>query len=358
MTQPNPIYADPTGPDLMPLRPPDLVLGTLSLWIEGAQGSNGWLDVVVYVGDHFQTLMHQRGPLILKSDLVAFAAALSELAGQEEAEARLPSTGCSLGLGIRRRKPPGGSFCEVALNTFTGDQRISIHCDPAQFPRAAEGLAAALERLERARAEGWRPALLDGPPDVREALTRLVGPIGSKPAPDRPTRPAPERPPPRLADPEPEFTFAVTDLGWHGLTVRVGDAFCETGGSDIGDGLAHLLRAALALAAGAPHAEVVFNAEPFLTRIEFDAIYGSDGLPPQQPCRIRVVDLSGYEGAPDGLMFEAACGSGLGVAAALYRMALPHFVDNDRADRLAFAALEGALVEIERAQACRPPGLP
>ncbi len=358
MTEPHPIYADPTGPELMPLRRPDMTLGTLSLWFEGPQGSNGWVDVVVYVGDHFQTLAHRRGPLLLKSDLVAFAASLVDLLGRKEGEIFLPSTGHSLGLAIRRRSPPFGSSCEVALNSFTGDQRISLRCGEAELARAAEGLVAALARLEQARAQGWRPALLDGAPEAREALTRLVGPVGSKPAPDKPTRPPPEPPPPRPDAPDPEFTFEVTDLGWHSLTVRVGDAVCEMGGSDIGEGLDHLLRAALALAAGAPRAEVVFNAEPFLTRIAFDALYGSGDLPPHLPCRVRVEDLSGYEGAPDGIMLDAVCASGLGVAIALYRMALPHFVDNDPADGLAFAALEGALAGIGRAQASRASGLP
>ena len=72
MIEPHPIYSDPTGPELMPPRPPDAVLGALSLWIEGPQGSGGWLDVVIYVGDHFETLMHTRGPLIQKSALKAF----------------------------------------------------------------------------------------------------------------------------------------------------------------------------------------------------------------------------------------------------------------------------------------------
>ena len=44
MTEPHPIYSDPEGPELTPPRPPDLVLGALSLWIEGPQGSGGWLD--------------------------------------------------------------------------------------------------------------------------------------------------------------------------------------------------------------------------------------------------------------------------------------------------------------------------
>lgn len=346
MTEPHPFYADPTGPELMPLRPPDVVLGTLSLWIEGAQGPNGWLDVVVYVGDHFQTLMHTRGPLIRKPDLIAFGSALAELVDHEEAEACLPAIDFSLGLHIKRRRPPGGSFCTISLRSCAGDQMISIHCDPARFGAAAEGVQTALDRLAGDRGRAWTPAILSGPAEARERLTRLVGPVGSNPAPDQPTRPVPPPRPPIATGPDPEFEFSVHGLGWHGLVVRVGDAMFEAGGSDVGDGLDSLIRAGLMLASGAHRAEVVFNGEPTLTRIEFESAYRAGDAPPFRPCVFRVHEQN-HDTAPATIEFEAVCDSALGVAQALYRMALPHFLENDRADRHAFAALEGALLAIE-----------
>ena len=346
MTEPHPIYADPTGPELMPLRPPDVVLGTLNLWFEGALGANGWLDVVAWVGDHFQTLLHTRGPLIRKPDLAGFGAALADLADQEEGEAYLPAIDFSLGLHIKRRRYPGGSFCTVALRSCAGDQTISIHCDPARFLEAAEGVRAALERLAQARARAWTPALLGGPPETRERLARLVGAVGSNPAPDRPTRPAPPPPPPVVAGPTPEFRFSVEGLGWHGLTIRVGDAEHEAGGSDIGGNLDDLIRAGLMLASGAYRAEVVFNAEPMLTRLEFETLYRTDDLPPFRPVVLRVLEQN-HDSAPSTIELETICDSALGVAQALYRMALPHYIANDRVDRFAFAALEGALAAIE-----------
>lgn len=351
MTEPHPIYSDPTGPDLMPPRPPDLVLGALSLWIEGPQGSAGWLDTVVYVGDHFETLMHTRGPLLQKSALAAFAEDLRELAAKEAGEVFLPSDGGSLGLRLTRYEGVmGGAYCEVAYRFYSADLRLSVRCQRTELGPAADGLQIALDRLARRRAAQWLPALLGGPPQVRERLARLVGPIGSKPAPDRPTRPPPAPAPEPPQGPAPEFEFTFESHGWHGLTVRLGDQLGEMGGSDIGDGLDELLRAALQLAAGAPHAEVLFNAEPGLTRLRFEALYGYAGHPPHRPCRIRMTDESGFSASAEGVEFEAVCGSTLYVAHALYRMALPHFTDNDRADRLTFAALEGALAGIEAAR--------
>lgn len=351
MTEPHPIYSDPTGPELMPPRPPDLVLGALSLWIEGPQGSGGWLDTVVYVGDHFETLMHTRGPLIKKSDLKAFAEALSGLAGRDSGEVILPSDGGSLGLRIKRYDGVmGGAYCEVAYRFYSGDLRLSVRCQRAQLGPAADGLRAALDRLARTRAMQWLPALLGGPPKVRERLARLVGPIGSKPAPDVPSQPPPPPAPEPPQGPDPVFEFTVESHGWHSLSVRVGDQLGEMGGSFIGDGLDHLLRAALQLAAGAAHAEILFNAEPGLTRLRFEAQYEYAGSPPDLPCRIRMTDESGFSAYEDGVELEAVCASGLAVAHAIYRMALPHFTDNDRADRLTFAAFEGALAAIEGAR--------
>ena len=351
MTEPHPIYSDPEGPELTPPRPPDLVLGALSLWIEGPQGSGGWLDTVVYVGDHFETLMHTRGPLIQKAALTTFAAALRDLAGTESGEVVLPSDGGSLGLRLTRYDGAmGGTYCEVAYRFYSADLRLSVRCQRAQLGPAAEGLQAALDRLARLRAMQWRPALLGGPPKVRERLARLVGPIGRKPAPDVPSRPPPPPAPEPPQGPIPEFEFTVESHGWHSLSVRVGDQFAEMGGSFIGDGLDHLLRAALQLAAGAPQAEILFNAEPGLTRLRFEALYEYAGSPPDLPCRIRMIDESGLSSHEGGVELDALCPSGLAVAHAVYRMALPHFTDNDRADRLTFAALEGALAGIEAAR--------
>lgn len=351
MTEPHPIYSDPTGPELMPPRPPDVVLGALSLWIEGPQGSTGALDVVVYVGDHFETLMHTRGPLILKPVLAAFARDLADLAEREAGEAILPSDGGSLGLRVTRYDGVmGGTYCEVAYGFYAADLRLSVRSQKAQLGPAAEGLQVALDRLARQRARHWLPAFLGGPPKVRQRLARLVGPIGSKPAPDRPSRPplppAPERPEGR----DPEFEFIFESHGWHTLAVRVGDQLGEMGGSFIGDGLDDLLRAALHLAAGGSRAEILFNAEPGLTRLRFEVLYGSEGRPPDLPCRIVMTDESGISACEGGVELDVVCPSSLAVAHAVYRMALPHFTENDRADRLTFAALEGALAEIEAAR--------
>ena len=349
MTEPHPIFSDPTGPELMPPRPPDVTLGTFRLWIEGPQGSSGWLDCVAYVGDHFQTLMHTRGALMLKADLDAFGAGLSRVARDEASDAILPRSG-PLGLRVGRVSPGSTPFCEVGLGTTAGEQKISLHCRPAQLQAAVDGVEAALARLARERAKRWLPAILGGSTDVPPA-PRLVGPVGRKPGPERPAQP---KAPPLPAFPEPEFKYVVDGPGWHGVTLRVGDRVHEMGGSDIGADMIDLLRAALALAAGAPRAELVFNGEPDLERLEFEAVYGYGRLPPHLPCRIRAVELRGRDAKPGRVAFEAVCLSGLGAARALYRMALPHFIENDRYDRLTFAALEGALAAIDQVVAHDP----
>jgi hypothetical protein len=60
-----------------------------------------------------------------------------------------------------------------------------------------------------------------------------------------------------------------------------------------------------------------------------------------------MIDESGFSSYAEGVELDAMCASSLAVAHAVYRMALPHFIDNDGGDRFAFSALEGALAEIE-----------
>ena len=331
---------DPADAGSTPARDPDLRLGKMSLWIEGAAGG-GWLDVVVHVGDALKTLAYERGRLTHKTDLETFGAGLAGLVNGECDAASLPRRG-ALGVHVTR-----GRWCSLSLGHSTGDQSITMLCHEAEYAPALAGVRAALERLARERALSWQPALVSGPEAVRGRLER----IARKPA-------VTERPedfiPHALVGPvraeEPEFEFTYEGSGWHGLAIRVGDGAYETGGSDIGASLRDLLLVGLRLAAGAPHAELTFNAEPGRDRLEFDAEPAGAGLAPLLPCRIRALELASLTEVPVNTGFEGVFDSGLVVAQALYRMALPHFVENDHWDRQAFAALEGALAAIEEAR--------
>lgn len=336
MTEPR--TPNPAGACALPARDPDVRLGKMSLWIEGAAGG-GLLNVVVHIGDASKTLAYERGRLIYRVDLETFAAGLARLVNGESHEASLPRR--PLGVQVTR-----DGWCSYSLGHGTGDQRITMRCREPEYASALEGARAALERLARERALSWQPALVSGPEAVRARLERIA------------MRPAFERPddfiPRELVGPvraeEPEFAFTFLEAGWHGLAIHVGEGAYETGGSDIGARLRDLLVAGLRLAAGATHAELTFNAEPGQDRLEFDVVPAAGLQAPLLPCRIRAVELAIMTGAPVNTGFEGVFDSGLVVAQALYRMALPHFLENDRWDRQAFAALEGALAAIEEAR--------
>jgi len=330
---PNPADACP-----LPARDPDVRLGKMGLWVEGAAGG-GLLNVVVHIGDASKTLAYERGRLIYRVDLETFAAGLARLVNGESHEASLPRR--PLGVQVTR-----DGWCSFSLGHGTGDQRITMRCRDPEYASALEGARAALERLARERALSWRPAVVAGPEAVRARLERIA------------RRPVVERPddfiPHELVGPvraeEPEFEFTYEGAGWHSLAILVGEGAYVTGGSDIGARLRDLLVAGLRLAAGATHAELTFNAEPGQDRLEFDAVPAAGLLAPLLPCRIRAVELALMTEVPTNTGFEGVFDSGLGVAQALYRMALLHFVEDDRWDRQAFAALEGALSAIEEAR--------
>ena len=331
---PNPADACP-----LPARDPDVRLGKMGLWIEGAAGG-GWLNVVVHVGNASETLAYKRGRLIYRADLETFGAGLARLVNGEWDEALLPRRG-DLSARVTRDR-----WFSLVLGHSTGDQTITMLCYESEHAPALAGVRAALERLARERALSWRPALVSGPAAIRIRLERIA------------KRPVVERPddfiPRELVGPvraeEPEFEFTYEGAGWHSLAILVGEGAYETGGSDIGARLRDLLLAGLRLAAGATHAELTFNAEPGQDRLEFDALPAAGLLAPLLPCRIRAVELAPITEAPANMGFEGVFDSGLVVAQALYRMALPHFVEDDRWDRQAFAALEGALLAIEEAR--------
>jgi TonB family protein len=150
---------------------------------------------------------------------------------------------------------------------------------------------------------------------------------------------------------EAEFRYIVDGVGWFSVDIQIGALNGGFGGSSwMTSPVEDLLRAGVALAGGVPYAEIMFNAEPFLSRVEFEVETLNSSVPARNNqwtatngCWIRTRDIDEHTLEPKELTFEALCYSPLAVAEAIYRMALPLFEENDRHDHPAFAALAAAI---------------
>jgi TonB family protein len=143
--------------------PPDIKLGALSLWIAGAKGDSGWLDVGVRVGDNYTLIAEHHGMLLQKKDLIAFEPKLKELAEAETGEILLWSEGGSLTVRVKRYGRETGNYVETGLTRSIFDQKISAGFAPTDYAGALIGLRAVLTRLDE-ELLGSRPPLPPLPP--------------------------------------------------------------------------------------------------------------------------------------------------------------------------------------------------
>jgi len=149
--------------------------------------------------------------------------------------------------------------------------------------------------------------------------------------------------------------YVVDGYGWYSVDLRVGAQQGGFGGSFLTDAMGDLLRAALLLLAGADRAELMCNAEPGLTRVEFSREtlrfdVDAAGLPERHVygCRILIREIDHQTGAVGAPEFDALARSPRAVAEAIYRMALAHFKDGAGPWSDPLAALEGALATVPR----------
>ncbi|HEX9955323.1 MAG TPA: TonB family protein [Allosphingosinicella sp.] len=148
-----------------------------------------------------------------------------------------------------------------------------------------------------------------------------------------------------------DLRYIVDGVGWFSVYARIGKADGGFGGSSwMTRPMEDLLRAGTALAAGVRTAQAMFNAEPFLSRLEFEVETLNSSVPARNNvwtatdgCWVRVHDLDECTFEPTELTFEALAYSPLAAAEAIYRMALPLFEANARTDYPAFAALVAAI---------------
>ena len=342
---------------------PDIALGSLRLWVGRSTGAT-WLDVAVRIADSYERIAEVSGPLLQRPDLKAFEPVLAEFAGVEKGEIRLSSNGGSLAVSLTRYSGEGSTYCKVYLRRFYFEQTISFSVTREHVATALAGLRRVIERLDAAEEPRWHPrpdsVAVDGEePGVARSLADPTDPAESE-AP----RPAGEDWDSGLgAGEDIAFTYVVDGFGWFGIEVWAGGRNDGFGGSSwMTDAMGDLLRAGLLLIAGARRAEVVGNAEPGLTRIEFERVllrrrWSEDGrCRDSDGCWFRIRELDQFTQEPMPVEFEVLCRSPRHVAEALYRMAVPHFEDHARSDYLTLAALEGALAAVKAAEAAEAEG--
>ena len=238
--------------------------------------------------------------------------------------------------------------------TVTGDGEVagvSVQ-DSSGSPRL--DAAACLIAAERFRYEPARDA--DGRPVAQRLRHKVVWQLApdenedSLAAPEPELHPSTPRPPLQASDVS--FRYTVDGVGWFSVSVQVGDKEHGFGGSAyMTDAMGDLLRVGLALAAGETRADIVCDAEPFLCRVEFERTLlnrdaPSEGWEPDHGCLIRIRPIDHFDHHPGEVEFEAICTSPLTVAEAIYRMALPHFQENEGWERAPFVALEATLAAL------------
>jgi hypothetical protein len=325
---------------------PDIVLGHLSLWVGTGEGfSWPWLDLAVRIGEGWEKVVDVHGPLVQRPDLLAFLPALREFVEGRQADLLLASTGGPMRI-ILHRSEFGSISGELWLRRSATTQTILFPLWEEALPVALKGAEATAERLADVNL-GWRP----GPPaGLGDPL--LPRDSGIVEPGDPPSQPQPWDAELGTGE-DVAFEYTHDGYGWYAVEVRVGQSVGGFGGSYLTDSMGDLLRAGLALLARAPRVELSCNAEPGLTRVEFERVaLGADlsqsgRLHYREGCRILIRELgqSGSEQPPE---FDALCRSPRAVADAIYRMALPHFAAGAGPWSDAMAALEGALARVPR----------
>lgn len=321
----------------------DIVLGQLELWVGvGRNLSWPWIDVAVRIGKGWGApFVDLNGPMVKRPDFMAFVPALRDFAEGRRDDALLASLGGSMRLTLRRSEPEW-LYGEAWFQHGPNSQTVSFSLWEGVLAAAAESAEAALERVKSARELGWLPQ-----PDRLSLFPNITDPV------------EPDAPKPFAAwtsghaGEEVQLEYVVDGYGWYSIAVRVGERLGEFGGSYLTDPMGDLLRTALLLLAGADRAELMCNAEPGLTRVEFERErirfdVDQSGMPERHihGCRIRIREIDYQTGEKLDPEFDALARSPRAVAEAIYRMALAHFQDGAGPWSDPLAALEGALATV------------
>lgn len=323
----------------------DIELGQLELWVGvGRNLSWPWIDVAVRVGRGWGTpFLDINGPMVKRPDFVAFVPALRDFAEGKRDDALLASLGGSMRITLRRSEH-GSLYGEAWFQHGPNSQTVAFSLWEGALAAAADGAEAALQRVKSARELGWLPE-----PDRLGLFPRVT---------DRAEPEVPRRfdawSSGRCGE-DVRLEYVFDGYGWYGIELWVGERHGEFGGGYLTDPMGDLLRAALLLVAGADRAELMCNAEPGLTRVEFARErvrfdVDESGMPERHlyGCQIRIREIDHQTGEEREPEFDALARSPRAVAEAIYRMALAHFKDGAGPWSDPMAALEGALATVPR----------
>lgn len=327
---------------------PDIVIGPMAMWVGTGEGQSWpWIDVAVRIGTGWEKMVDLHGPMLQRPDLLAVATAIREFAEKKRDDVTLASVGGSMRL-LLRRSEYGSLRGEAWFNRGRVSQTASFALWEEALAPAAEGAERMAERLKDAQ-WGWTPSLERVGPDA--LLPRDSG-IEEGAQEDRPPAGPWDS---GLGDGEDiEFEYVIDGYGWYSISVRTDSKQSGFGGGYLTDPMGDLLRSGLALLAGARRAELTLNAEPSMTRVEFERVLLSIGdSGPGKPlirygCKVRTVEIDYLGSEAQEPEFEALVRSPRAVAEAIYRMALPHFRHGAGPWSDAMAALEAALAAVPR----------
>lgn len=327
---------------------PDILIGPLAIWVGTGEGQSWpWIDVAVRIGSGWEKVADLHGPMLQRPDLLAFAPAIRDFAEGKRHDASLASIGGSMRLMLRRSEF-GSLRCEAWFNRGRVSQTINFALWEEALAPGAEGAERTAERLKNAQ-WGWTPSPEWDDADI--LLPRDNG-IEEGAQDDRP--PVGPWDSGLGAGEDVSFDYVVDGYGWYSVSVRVGTRESGFGGGYLTDPMGDLLRSGLALLAGAERAELTCDAEPALTRVEFERVLLSVGdsgpgkARARYGCTIRICEIEHLTAGPQDPEFEALCRSPRAVAEAIYRMALPHFRHGAGPWSDAMASLGGALATVPR----------
>lgn len=326
---------------------PDISIGPLEMWVGSGEGQSWpWIDLAVRIGTGWEKVVDLHGPMLQRPDLLALAPAIREFAERKRDDVNLASIGGSMRLMLRRSEY-GSLRGEAWFSRGRVSQTIGFALWDETLEPAAEGAERTAQRLKAAQ-WGWTPSrewegadvLLPRDSGIDEDVQEDRSPIGPWHSESGEGE-------------DVEFDYTIDGYGWYSISVRTGTKAGGFGGGYLTDPMGDLLRAGLALVAGASRAELTLNAEPSMTRVEFERVMLSmDDTGPGRPlirygCKVLIRAVDDYPGGdvhePE---FEALCRSPRAVAEAIFRMALPHFRHGAGPWSDAMAALEAALAAV------------
>lgn len=298
----------------------DIKLGALELWTGiGRNQSWPWLDVAVRVGKGWGVVADHYGAMIQRPDFIGFLPALRAFAAGETNEASVRSTGGSMQLTLRRSEP-GWLRGEINLDQGPNSQLVRFQLWEDSVREAVPTWEAAVARIEAAWIERWKPRFGKQDLSVHAALIDAPQPPTQFKAWDS-----------GMVDGEDvRITYGVDGYGWYEGSIEIGGNTGHFGGGYLTDAKGDLIRAALMLLTGKRYAEVICNAEPGITRIEFEVanLRVEEGPEPGVPgameeaCWVRIREIDYQTGEEQPPEFDGLARSPRAVAEAIHAMAV------------------------------------